>query len=64
MKIQELRSKTEIELQLTLRELKEKFRKLKFDLAEKKIKNVGEISETRKSIARILTLMNPVRNSR
>ena len=57
MKIKELKTKTEQELELSLGELREKLRKMKFDLAEKKLKNSGEISDTRKTIARILTLI-------
>jgi len=56
MKNKELKAKTDQELELSLKELREKLRKLNFDLAEKKLKNVGEISENRKTIARILTL--------
>ncbi len=56
MKNKELKVKTDQELELSLKELREKLRKLNFDLAEKKLKNVGEISENRKTIARILTL--------
>lgn len=57
MRIKELKTKTSQELEATLKELKEKFRKLKFDLAEKKLKNVSEIAETKKTIARILTIL-------
>jgi ribosomal protein L29 len=57
MKIQELKTKTGQELALLLKELREKQRRLKFDLAEKKLKNVREFPETKKIIARILTLM-------
>jgi len=56
MKNKELKVKTDQELELSLKEFREKLRKLNFDLAEKKLKNVGEISESRKTIARILTL--------
>ncbi|MFH0852623.1 MAG: 50S ribosomal protein L29 [bacterium] len=57
MKIKELKTKNDQELDLSLKELREKLRKIKFDLAEKKLKNIGEISDTRKTIARILTLI-------
>ena len=57
MEIKELKSKSEEELELSLKELREKSRKLKFDLAEKKLKNVREISLTRKTIAKILTIL-------
>lgn len=58
MDIKELKTKSPQELEVLLKELREKQRKLKFDLAEKKLKNPHEISETRKMIARILTLMS------
>jgi ribosomal protein L29 len=58
MNIKELKTKNDRELELSLKELREKLRKLKFDLAEKKLKNYGEISETKKTIARILTFQH------
>ncbi|OGZ34182.1 MAG: 50S ribosomal protein L29 [Candidatus Portnoybacteria bacterium RBG_19FT_COMBO_36_7] len=57
MEIKELKIKSDQELELSLREFREKLRRLRFDLAEKKLKNVGEISESRKTIARILTIL-------
>ncbi|MCD6500531.1 50S ribosomal protein L29 [bacterium] len=45
------------ELQRTLQELREKLRKLRFDLAAGKVKNVREIRETKKDIARIETIL-------
>ena len=57
MKIKELTTKNDQELEIHLKELREKLRKLKFDLAEKKLKNSGEISGSRKTIARILTIL-------
>jgi ribosomal protein L29 len=57
MDIKELKQKSDRELDVFLNESREKLRKLKFNLAEKKLKNVGQISENRKIIARILTLL-------
>jgi len=57
MDIKDLKLKTDQELSLLMNESKEKLRKLRFDLSERKLKNVAEISETRKTIARILTLI-------
>jgi ribosomal protein L29 len=57
MKIKELSTKNDQELEIHLKELREKLRKLKFDLAEKKLKNSGEISVSRKTIAKILTIL-------
>ncbi len=58
MKIKELRQKTEKELKDLLNENKQKLGQLKFDLASKKLKNVREIRELRRDIARILTILN------
>jgi len=58
MKASELRKKTEKELQKLLIENREKIRKLRFDLASGKVKNVREIREARKVVARILTILN------
>ena len=58
MKIKELRQKTDKELKELLQEDKLKLGQFKFDLASKKIKNVREIRDLRRDIARILTLLN------
>ena len=57
-KIQELKNKSIEELQGLLGENYEKLRKLRFNLASNKLKNVREISETKKTIARILTFIH------
>ena len=57
MEINELRKKSEPELQKFLAEKKERLRSLRFDLVSGKVKNVREIRETKKDIARILTLI-------
>jgi len=56
MKIQELRQKSKNELQKFLQDLREKLRQLNFDLAGGKVKNVREIRQAKKDIARVLTL--------
>ncbi len=58
MKIKELRQKTEKELKDLLNEDRQKLGQLKFNLASKKLKNVREIRELSKDIARILTILN------
>ena len=55
MKIQEIRIKPRPELEKLLIELRERLRVLKFDLSSGKVKNVREIRQIRKDIARILT---------
>ena len=57
MKVQELKQKPEDELKKLLQDNREKLRQLKFDLASGKVKNVREIRELKKDIARILTLL-------
>ena len=57
MKSTELRQKSREELQKLLEEKREKLRILRFDLASGKVKNVREIREIKKDIARILTML-------
>ena len=58
MKIKELKIKSEKELQQVLKEEREHLRELKFDLASKKLKKVREVRDVKKTIAKILTLIN------
>lgn len=57
MKILELKEKSKEELQTFLMENRERLRQLRFDLVSGKVKNVKEIRETKKDIARIITLL-------
>jgi large subunit ribosomal protein L29 len=57
MKAQELRKKSKEELEKILKEKREHLQKLKFDLSLGKLKNVKEIGQTKKDIARILTIL-------
>lgn len=57
MKASELRQKSKSELQRLLRELREKLRQFRFDLVSGKVKNVREIRQIKKDIARILTIL-------
>lgn len=57
MKIRELRRKPVKELQETLINLRDKLRELRFNLAGGKVKNIKEIRQTKRDIARILTLL-------
>jgi large subunit ribosomal protein L29 len=56
MKIAELRQKNPEELKNLLIQKREKLRFLRFGLSSGKIKNVREIRQVKKDIARILTL--------
>lgn len=57
MKAEELKKKSKADLEKLLEEKHERLRVLRFDLASGKVKNVREIRETKKDIARILTLL-------
>ena len=57
MKLRELKQRTDKELKETLNSLRDKLRELRFNLAGGKVKNIREIHQTKKTIARILTLL-------
>jgi len=58
MKIRELKQKSNAELRKTLIDLRDKLRELRFNLAGGKVKNIKEIHQIKKDIAKILTLLN------
>ncbi len=58
MKISDIRQKPKKELQSMLLESRERLRNLRFDLISGKVKNVRQIRELKKEIARILTLLH------
>jgi ribosomal protein L29 len=57
MKIKEFKEKNIAELEKLLGEKREHARKLRFDIASKQVKNNKELKNTKKDIARILTLI-------
>lgn len=57
MKIKELRRKSKGELKRLLSENSETLRKLRFDIANKQLKNVREVRLAKRAIARILTIL-------
>ncbi len=57
MKAKELRQKTEKELDDLLINRSHKLGQFKFDLASKKLKNIRQIRELRRDIARIKTII-------
>lgn len=57
MKISEIKQKSQNELHRILAEKQEKLRQLRFDLVSGKVKNVREIRQIKKDIARILTTL-------
>ena len=57
MKIKELREKNSEELKKQLAEKREAVRKLRFEISAKQTKNVREIRNSKKDIAKILTIL-------
>lgn len=57
MKISEFKQKSEKELKRLLQNNQDKLRQLRFDLTSGKVKNVREIRQIKKDIARILTML-------
>lgn len=55
---QQFKIKPIAELQKDLGDFREKLGKFKFDLAQGKVKDIREIKEVKKNIARILGLIN------
>jgi len=62
MKIKELRQKSDVELKRMLPELREKLRDMRFKAAQRQLKKVREIRQTKRMIARILTLLHERKN--
>lgn len=57
MKYSDLQSKSRNELQEMLKELQIKLGKLKFELANKSLKDVSQIKKTKKDVARLATAL-------
>ena len=62
MKIREFKQKTDKELQETIIHLRDNLRELRFNLAGGKVKNIKQFHQTRKDIARILTIIEQRKN--
>lgn len=58
MEISELKNKPEAELKRLLALTREKLRDMRFKDANKQLKNVKALREGKKTVARILTLVN------
>jgi large subunit ribosomal protein L29 len=58
MEYKELKKKDEKDLHKSLAELRDKLRELRFKDANKQLKNIREIRVIKKTIAKILTLLN------
>jgi len=57
MKFEELQNKGSQELEVMLKEAKVKLGKLRFELANKALKDSSQIGKTKKEIAQIMTAM-------
>ncbi|MFH1366888.1 MAG: 50S ribosomal protein L29 [Patescibacteria group bacterium] len=57
MKIKELKDKSKPEQEMLLKSSQEKLRELRFKVAVKQHKNVREVRNLKKTIARLLTLL-------
>ncbi len=58
MKMKEIREKNEAELKKLGQNYKEKLRSLRFKVAQKQVKDVRELRDVRKDLARIFTETN------
>ncbi len=58
MKADELRKKDKAELEKSVQDLKKKLNDIRFRFASNKLKNTNEINDTKKEVARILTVLN------
>ena len=56
--IKELKNKPPKELEQMLKESREELRRMRFDLAAGKVKNVSKVRAVRKDIARLMTFLN------
>ena len=61
---QELKNRSHEELQKMLGDFRDKLWKLQEDLIRGKVKNIKEIKEIKRDIARVLTLLNNSANTK
>lgn len=63
MKVQEIKALTAEELQKKLTELKDELFHLRFQLAINQLDNPHKITEVKRDIARVLTVINEAKNA-
>ena len=63
MKATELRKKDKKELEKIVQELRKKLSDLRFKFSSNKLKNVKEINNSKKEVARILTILKETKNA-
>lgn len=57
MKAKELRERSESQLQILVKESKEKLNKLRFSLANRQLKDYSDVKKTKKIIAKAKTVL-------
>ena len=62
LKVEDLRTESEIELESKLKNMRKKFMELRFSHASGTLKNPIEINAMKKDIARIMTVINEKKN--
>ncbi|MCK5084635.1 MAG: 50S ribosomal protein L29 [Candidatus Pacebacteria bacterium] len=63
MKAKELREQSEKQLQILVKDSKEKLKSLRFSLANKQLKDYSEIKKTRKVVARAKSVLKEKRTN-
>ena len=63
MKAKELREQSERQLQILVKDSKEKLKSLRFSLANKQLKDYSQIKKTRKIIARVKSVLKEKRTN-
>lgn len=58
MRMKELKEKNDAELKKLLQNYKEKYRSLRFKVAQKQVKDVRDLRQAKKDLARIFTEIN------
>ena len=58
MKAEELRKKDKKELEASIQDLRKKLSDIRFKLSSNKLKNVKEVSNIKKDIAKMMTVIN------
>lgn len=61
MNVKELRKRDKKELEKLVQDLKKKLSDLRFKFSSNKLKNVKEINQSKKEVARILTILKELK---
>lgn len=63
MNVKELRKRDKKELEKLVQDLRKKLSDLRFKFSSNKLKNVKEINQSKKEVARILTILKEISHS-